>query len=150
MNERFRTSSGFTLVELLVVIAIIGLLVAVIVPLLGGARENGRDAARISDIGQLAIALRLYAEQNDAFPSYPSGTVFGEGEAIDTALESFVSVPHDPNGPGDSTYRYVYDSSYSCNGADRIVVYATLERENDANWDALCGEDEVRFGAVVN
>jgi len=56
---------GFTLIELLVVIAIIAVLMAVLIPALNRAREQGRRAACLSNVKQLGLAWMLYAEAND-------------------------------------------------------------------------------------
>jgi prepilin-type N-terminal cleavage/methylation domain-containing protein/prepilin-type processing-associated H-X9-DG protein len=56
---------GFTLIELLVVIAIIAILMAVLLPSLNRAREQGKRAVCLSNMRQLALAWMLYAEAND-------------------------------------------------------------------------------------
>jgi len=56
---------AFTLIELLVVIAIIAILMAVLMPALHRAREQGRRAACLSNVKQLALAWNMYADEND-------------------------------------------------------------------------------------
>ena len=57
--------NGFTLIELLVVIAIIALLMAILIPTLNRAREQGKRAACLSNVKQLGLAWVLYADDND-------------------------------------------------------------------------------------
>lgn len=56
---------AFTLVELLVVIAIIGLLIGVLLPALGRARWAALRSTGASNQRQLAISIRLFANDHD-------------------------------------------------------------------------------------
>ena len=76
-----RQARGFTLVELLVVIAIIGVLAALIFPLLGSSKERARDTYCLNNLRQLGLAIVAYAqdynsylpfaEDNPAIPASP-------------------------------------------------------------------------------
>ena len=63
MNTTFgqRAAKGFTLLELLVVIAIIALLVGLLLPGLGKARESARRAVCLSNQRQLALGAHAYS-----------------------------------------------------------------------------------------
>jgi len=60
-----RKQKGFTLIELLVVIAIIAILMAILVPTLTRAKEQGKRAACLNNLRQLQLAWILYADEND-------------------------------------------------------------------------------------
>lgn len=100
---------GFTLIELLVVISIIGILVAVSIFGLGGAREASRDARRKSDLELVRSGLEIYkADCND----YPGSIVGGSSLKGDGSIASCSSsntyistIPTDPI-PASKTYRY--------------------------------------------
>ena len=61
MNKR----RGFTLIELLVVIAIIAVLMAILMPALNRAREQGKRAMCNGNLKQLTLAWIMYADEND-------------------------------------------------------------------------------------
>ena len=65
-------TTGFTLIELLVVIAIIGILSSVVLTSLTGARAKGRDTRRVSDISQLRLALEMYYDSKQTYPTATS------------------------------------------------------------------------------
>jgi prepilin-type N-terminal cleavage/methylation domain-containing protein len=71
----------FSLIELMVVVAIIGILVSLLLPSLGRARETARLASCVSNSKQHAIALAQYQiENNNDFPAYQVAGVSGNGQ----------------------------------------------------------------------
>ena len=64
-----KRSKGFTLIELLVVIAIIALLVAILLPSLGRARELAKQAVCQSNLNSIGKAIMLYkTDDKDRYP----------------------------------------------------------------------------------
>lgn len=81
MKKRTRFESrpptvGFTLIELLTVIAIIGILAAILIPVVGAVRESAKSAKCISNLRQLHAAFVLYADDHDG--RFPYGGNFNQ------------------------------------------------------------------------
>ncbi|MCX5659370.1 MAG: prepilin-type N-terminal cleavage/methylation domain-containing protein [Planctomycetota bacterium] len=74
--------AGFTLIELLVVISIIALLVGILLPALGNARQTARASTCLSNCKQIAIATTTYSTDFNecVIPSY---NMVGTGGASD-------------------------------------------------------------------
>jgi prepilin-type N-terminal cleavage/methylation domain-containing protein len=150
------SKKGFTLIELLVVIAIIGILSSVVLASLSTARQKSRDAKRISDLGQVQLALELYF---DRIQSYPSTTpsICGAGAAAcvgtangatgkDAAIiglaatnQAFLPKAPVPAGGGGASIAYYYigidSAAAECTAATQsctsYMLGATLERTDN-------------------
>ena len=70
MRQRTNSPEGFTLVELLTVIAIIGVLAAILIPVVGKVRENAQRASDLANIRSIGQAALVYAqEHNGSLPA---------------------------------------------------------------------------------
>lgn len=117
-QEKPAQQKGFTLIELLVVIAIIGILSAVVLASVGSARDQGYDSRRTADLRQIQLALELYYDANEEYPTALSDLTSGDYIA---------SVPTDPEGG--SSYTYQPDSAQ-----EDYVLKATI---SDSDHTAL-------------
>ena len=129
---------GFTLIELLVVVSIISVLVSILLPALGRAREQARISVCASNQHQIVLAVHLYGYDYDGrLPSVAaySLNIFNEGSGDCFLLSDYCEVPNafycpssefqadtpvDTN-PGDTYFRYERSAgiwsrylSYSC------------------------------------
>ena len=76
-----RSCRGFTLIELLVVIAIVGVLAALLLPVLGSARSHAESMYCLNNLKQLQVCWHSYTHDNqDVIP--PNNFVYSVTNAF--------------------------------------------------------------------
>ena len=95
---RAASESGFTLIELLVVIAIIAILAAMLLPALSKAKEAAKSAQCISNLHQISLATKQYADDNrDTYYCDANGVMQNGGEWTANPNSSVLLAPSDDN-----------------------------------------------------
>jgi len=127
-----KNKKGFTLIELLVVISIIGVLVAVSIFGLSGARESARNAKRKSDLELVRSGLELYKADCSSYPlSLTFGSSLVGNDSSSTCLSSNTYISEIPEDPISSNRSYRYSSS-----GNTYEICASLE---DETGSVTCG-----------
>jgi prepilin-type N-terminal cleavage/methylation domain-containing protein/prepilin-type processing-associated H-X9-DG protein len=122
---------GFTLMELLVVIAIIGILAAMLFPVLSRAKDRARDATCISNLRQWGITWRLYADENE--DSFMTGTSvnWARGAWVLALTNGYAKKPDlllcpkatDRRGPGDREVHTIPDDPNAVDWGGPTTAY---------------------------
>src|ERR1700689_206533 len=98
----YKTAGGFTLMELLVVIAIVAVIAALLLPVLGAAKERARCITCTSNLQQINLGIRMYSDDaNDISPS--AQTTNRMVNYYKTLVQSYVGL-NGPSSPQDKLF----------------------------------------------
>ncbi|HYE17030.1 MAG TPA: type II secretion system protein [Tepidisphaeraceae bacterium] len=104
-----RGARGFTVVELLVVIAIIGVLVAILLPVLNKARSSSQAVGCLSNLRHITLGLNLYAADNHHYFPAPADVSRVSWESV---LRTYLSAREAYHCLSDGGVYEQYGSSY--------------------------------------
>lgn len=80
-----KKKNAFTLIELLVVIAIIGILIAILIPVVSKAMESARRSNCANNLKSIGTAFLAYAAENQgALPPNDGGTLTSVAKLVQT------------------------------------------------------------------
>ena len=131
MNLLKNNIKAFTLIELLIVISIIGLLTAMSIFALQGARESARDSRRKADLESIRSALEIYRADCGIYPSTLGSQITGVACSPVNTNVYMEEVPRDPQGAA-YAYRRLSTTQYTlCSVLEQIP--------NPPNNVANCG-----------
>lgn len=128
-SRPFPLRNGFTLIELLVVIAIITVLLALLLPMMGAAREQARSVACLSNLKQTSMAFFQYAGEYRSIPgTYWQGPINLDWSGVNN--KKYQDKRKSYKHPIESSVIYPY-----IRGVDRIMECPTARRTANTWFD---------------
>jgi len=139
----YRNRNGFTLIELLVVIAIIALLLSVVVPSLGMAKEKAKLVMCKNNMKQQGLAFSMYIQDNDQF--FPTGTLPYMASDDEHAMYTYVIW----GGKMGTEYQTDIYKKRILNSYIGVEGDASLERLESATKIFICPADKGAVGGAM-
>lgn len=149
--NNYKAAGGFTLMELLVVIAIIAIIAALLVPVLGAAKERARRITCTSNLQQVNLGIRLYSDDaNDISPF--AQTTNRMVNYYKTLVQSYVGLKG-PSSPQDKLFACPADTFRYWTSSGAVVFSPTGRHESsNANFSsyAFNGINKEKTNSSVN
>ncbi len=136
---------AFTLIELMVVITIIGILVAILLPVIGAVFTSGEKAQARTEVMGLEAALRKFY---DDYNKFPPGTGEPRQEATESLARLLSGVNEAGNNPREKIYMEFKPSSIA-NGKFVDPWGKPYLVSTDTNLDGANGTGQVRRRVLV-
>jgi prepilin-type N-terminal cleavage/methylation domain-containing protein len=144
-EKQMKNRKAFTLIELMVVILIVGVLAAILVPMMTSRIEAARWSEGKAGAGTIATALRAYiAEQGEegvtTFTTLAIADFMNEaeltGKYFDSGDYDIADVTYDPSVTGEGNYQLTYTITVSPGSvlADLDWSRAGYELDEEGHW----------------
>lgn len=152
---------AFTLVEMLVVISIIGILVAILLPALGLAREEARKTTCQSNLRQFGVGMQAYATTHDSafcsgnFDWANDGAVTEIGWVADAMAGGIIpgklTCPSN-EGQASESFEFLLTANATTFGGDTCVNRAgsTAKQLPDGTFQLNACREIIESAALVN
>ena len=144
MPSRHEPTFQFTLIELLVVIAIMAILMTLLLPSLGKARDAGKRIQCASNLHQFSICFMQYAAD---FNDYAPLSAYGGWDAASNWASCWITLTHpyiagsNWDGGGPKTSRIIFCPS----GETQTLIYDGMKKTNYM-YNARIGNLHVTWG----
>ncbi len=147
---------GFTLIELLAVIAIISVLIGILIPTLGSARESARRTACLANLAQIGVGTQLYMD-TESKGVLPVVRPFHEGDpgggsdpSLLDVLSQYLDTPVPRRASPDEDFVLGKNSCYRCpsdNGGKEAPLWASAGTSYEYFPGLIITATELAFAA---
>lgn len=140
---------GFSLIELLVVIAVIGILAAIIIPVVGRVRQSAAETAGKAQFSQWRQAFELYKQEYGYYPQFgDTSNDFLVNRGDDDGNRFYESLTG-RNADGSGERLKAGDDGYEAGNTRSASFYTFAEEEVERDGDDVIIRDHFGNGDIA-